>query len=78
LADLATLQARLAEAEAAYHKLAIGGQAVQVRNAAGRFVQYAQAQMPALAAYIERLGLQIAALTSDGTGRRAFYVRLGN
>lgn len=81
MADLATLQARLAEAETAYHQLAIGKQVVQVRNAAGRFVQYAQADMPFLAAYIERLNSQIAALTSSTTAttaRRPFYVRLGN
>jgi hypothetical protein len=67
LADLATLQARRAEADAALHQLLTGTKAVVVRNAAGRYVQYAQAKVADLRAYIASLDAQIAALQGAAT-----------
>jgi hypothetical protein len=78
VADLATLQARLTEAEDAYHQLAIGRKVVQSRTASGRFLVYTQADMPHLAAYVERLKGEIAALLGTRDARRPLYVRLGN
>ena len=57
---MATLQERLAEAEAAYHDLMIGKQAVQFRDANGEFVMYSKPDAPKLAQYIETLKRQIA------------------
>jgi hypothetical protein len=67
LADLATLQARRAEADAALHQLLTGTKAVVVRNAAGRYVEYARPQLADLRAYIASLDAQIAALQGAAT-----------
>ena len=76
MADLATLQLRLAEVDAAIHALLTGKLAVTVRNAAGRYVQYAQPQLPALRTYRAELAAQIDAL-QGGTmlNRRPIYAR---
>lgn len=66
-ADLATLQARRDEADAALHQLLTGTKAVQVRNAAGRFVVYAQPDVAQLRAYIASLDAQIAVLQGAAT-----------
>ena len=65
--DLATLQARLTDAQLAYHKLMIGGAMASV-SYDGKSVTYTQATMSNLAAYITLLQNQIAALL--GTARR--------
>ena len=65
--DLATLQARLTDAQTAYHQLLIGKATASV-GYDGKSVTYTQATMSNLAAYITQLQSQIAALL--GTARR--------
>ncbi|GGJ14112.1 gpW family head-tail joining protein [Neoroseomonas lacus] len=58
MADAATLQARLSEAETAYHRLLTGSKAEQVTYAAGqvsRSMKYTQANIDALRGYIADL-----------------------
>lgn len=73
MADLATLQARLADAEDAYHQLSIGRKVVQSRTASGRFLVYTPADKPGLAAYVERLKSEIAAIQGTRDARRPIY-----
>ncbi len=62
MADLATLQTRLAEAETAEHSLLTGTRvAVVARD--GRRIEYTPGSLPQLQAYIADLRSQIAALT---------------
>jgi len=71
MADLATLQARLAEAEAARHKLLLGDKEVSVAYGAGNMqVSYNRAEAASLNAYIAQLKAQIAALGGVGGVRR--------
>lgn len=70
MTDVATLQARLAEAEAAYHKLMIGKLVVEIHHGAGETMRFAQAEKEKLLAYINDLKGQLAAL-GVGTGGRA-------
>jgi hypothetical protein len=56
---MATLQERLAEAEAAYHDLAIGKATVEFRDSNGETVRYTAANRAALSAYITDLKRQI-------------------
>lgn len=75
MADLATLQARLAEAEAAQHKLLIGCKAVKV-DQGDKAVTYTEAKASALAAYIASLKAQIGALTGAcAAARRPLLAR---
>lgn len=64
--DLATLQARLADAEAAYHKLMLGSAVVVLKDQNGESVTYQSANSTKLAAYIASLKQQIAALLNCG------------
>lgn len=67
MTDTATLQARLAEAEAAYHALVTGRREVSVSYTQGettRSVTYTQADLARLAGYIMDLKRQL------GLGRR--------
>jgi hypothetical protein len=66
MADLATLQGRLAEAEEALHQLRIGKRVAQIRHGE-RSVQYTEAAK--LEAYIADLKNQIARLQGN-PGRR--------
>lgn len=77
MADLATLQARLTEAEAAYHQLVTGVREVEVQHDTMR-VKYTQASAGHLAAYITSLRAQIAAAggASSGSSRRGLVVDL--
>jgi len=77
MADLATLQARLLEAEIAYHRLMTGTKTVEVQHGDMRS-KYSEAESGALLAYIADLKAQIAALggTVTGARRRAFIVDL--
>ncbi|MBL8518196.1 MAG: hypothetical protein JNM76_14640 [Betaproteobacteria bacterium] len=77
MADLATLQTRLTEAESAYHKLMTGSKTVEVQHGDMR-TKYTEAQAGTLLAYIADLRAQIAALGGGVTGlrRRAFSVDL--
>jgi hypothetical protein len=77
MSDLAILQTRLAEAEAAHHKLMTGA-SVTLAESSGRKVGYAPADADKLQVYISTLKKQIAAL-SDTPGsrrRRALTVSL--
>lgn len=60
MADLATLQTWLADAEAAHHALAIGGKRVTVERAGTKIV-YTPANLSALKSYIASLQSQIRA-----------------
>lgn len=61
-ADLATLNQRLTEAEAALHKLLIGQSVATLRDQNGEMVTYQQASISKLRAYISDLQRQIDAL----------------
>lgn len=79
MADLATLQTRLLEAELAYHKLLTGSSEVEVEHGDMR-LRYASSVtgMEQLSGYIEDLKAQIAALggATTGTRRQAISVDL--
>lgn len=62
MTDLATLQARLVEAQAAYHTIMLGGGVVVVVDQNGERVEYSRASGPALAKYIATLQAQINAM----------------
>ena len=66
--DLATLQARLTDAQLAYHQLMIGKGTASV-TIEGRSVSYSRTDMVNLAAYISDLQRQISALTSTQVRR---------
>lgn len=68
MADLATLQTRLAEAEEAHHLLMMGVKEVTVSIGNYGSTTYAQASADKLEQYIQRLQAQIARLT--GGARR--------
>lgn len=59
---LEQLQARLAEAQAAYHTVMLGGGVVVVVDQNGERVEYSRASGPALLKYIAMLQAQINAL----------------
>jgi hypothetical protein len=77
VADLATLQARLTEAEAAYHSLMTGALVAEVQHSDMR-QRYTEANKGELAAYIASLKAQIAAAGGSTTGytRRGLVVDL--
>jgi hypothetical protein len=75
MTDAATLQARLAEAEAALHRLSTGSHAEEIRYAAGaasRSVRYTATNLAELRAYIADLRRQL----GQPTRRRAIGIRL--
>ena len=74
MADLATLQIWLSEAETARHKLATGSLRQTVRYNGDREVTFAKTDMAALDAYIASLRAQIADLS--GTGSRTGPIHL--
>lgn len=57
---MATLSARLTEAQAAYHALLTGSAVEEVRDSNGETIRYTQANRGALAGYISSLERQIA------------------
>lgn len=75
MADLATLQTWLTEAELAYHKLATGSQEEAVQHD-GMSLTYTRADLGRLKNYIGDLKSQIAAITGSGLKRRGFVVDL--
>lgn len=77
MADLATLQARLVEAEGAYHKLLTGALEVEIQHGDMR-TRYEAGTKGDLVAYIADLKAQIAALggTVAGERRRGLVVDL--
>lgn len=60
MADLATLQTRLAEAEEAHHQLLTGAKEVSVSIGGYGATTYAQANIEKLEQYIQKLNAQIA------------------
>jgi hypothetical protein len=82
MADLATLQLRLAEAELAYHRLQTGTAEIEVEQGGevAMKVKYSLTSVDKLRAYISDLKAQVAALTgttSELARRRPLYVELG-
>ncbi|SLN77580.1 gpW family head-tail joining protein [Oceanibacterium hippocampi] len=73
MTDTATLEARLAEAEAALHALLTGEQVAATTDVSGRQVTYARADLGQLRAYIAGLKAELGL----STGRRALAVRFG-
>ena len=65
-----TLQERLTEAEAAYHKLQLGEGVAEVRDSNGESLRYTQANAARLRAYIADLKAQIAAETAGKSVQR--------
>lgn len=72
MAELATLQSRLTEAEAALHSLMVGQRSVTVQ-AGDKSVTYTQATMADLRTYIGFLRGEIAAASSSAS--RVFTVQ---
>lgn len=82
MADLQTLQLRLAEAELAFHRLQTGTAEVIVEQGGevSMKVQYNVASVDRLRSYIAELKSQIAVLGGGTAGlarRRPLYVELG-
>jgi hypothetical protein len=77
MADLATLQARLDEAESAYHRLMTGSLEESI-GLGDMQVRYTRAESDRLAAYVSQLKSDVAAAggSSSGARRRAFAVTL--
>lgn len=78
MADLATLNARLTEAEDAKHQLALGQSVVKVMRD-GRQIEYGKSDAGTLGNYIRDMQKQIADLEADAAGesrprRRAISV----
>jgi hypothetical protein len=73
MADLATLQTRLTEAEGALHDLVMGRKAVQVSFPDNSAVTFSEFDMPQLREYIGDLRRQIAALS--GTASQVFTIQ---
>lgn len=68
--DLADLQAKLAEAETAYHKLLLGGSTASVSFGPSKSVSYTQANIAELRRYINDLNERIGVLTGCPKHRR--------
>lgn len=77
MADLATLQTRLTEAESAYHRL-MSGSLEESIGLGDMQVRYTRAQASSLAGYIAQLKSDVAAAggTSVGARRRAVTLTL--
>jgi hypothetical protein len=74
MADTATTEARLAEAEAALHRLLTGSQLEELRHSAGavsRSARYTAANIGELRGYIAQLKREL----GQPSGRRAIGVR---
>lgn len=67
--DLATLEARLAEAESAYHKLMTGSLEESIGSGDAQ-ARYTRADSGLLSAYIAQLRSQVAAAGGASTVRR--------
>lgn len=70
MTDLATLQARLTEAEEACHALMTGAQTTVVRDSDGNEVRYTPSDAGRLQAYIAELRRQIGRRDGSRAGRR--------
>lgn len=63
--DTVTLQSRLAEAEAAYHSLMVGGSVAELRDHNGEQIRYTPANASRLSAYITWLKIQLGLLPAN-------------
>jgi hypothetical protein len=70
MVDVATLEARLAEAETALHEVVVGGKVATV-SSNGRSVTYTQADVQELRRYIQ--GLRVALGRGTGTSVTPFF-----
>jgi hypothetical protein len=70
-ADRATLQARLAEAETALHRLRTGAMVAEVRTET-ETVKYSAANLPGLVAYVADLKRRLGLLPRGGAIRVGF------
>ena len=68
MADLATLQKQLTEAEAALHSLMMGQQVVEIR-VNGRFIRKTEADKGSLKSYVSDLKAQINRLEGGSSPR---------
>jgi len=64
MADITTLNARLAAAEEAYHRFMVGDRESEVRFADGRAVRLSETNADALRSYVNELRAQLAAASS--------------
>lgn len=70
MTDVATLQARLTEAEQALHDLALGKRVVEIRHGQNELMRFTPANVAQLRAYAADLRGQLAAAGVSGyTGR---------
>lgn len=67
MADLATLQGWLTEAESARHQLSLGQSVVEVSRS-GRRIAYTEASLPSLNSYIADLEAQIRRKEDEANG----------
>ena len=74
MADLATLQTRLTEAEAAYHRLRLGEKDVEVRYPNAGTIRLNEADADKLAGYISDLKAEISNLESGRPRRSPIYM----
>jgi hypothetical protein len=72
VATTAELKARLAEAEKAYHEIAIGGGVRTLVDQSGERIEYQATNLTRLAAYILELKRQLGILPRQG-GPLGFY-----
>ncbi len=66
------LEARLAEAETAYHHLALGQTAVEFRDQNGELIRYSPASRHVLWSYILRLRSELGKPVTGRPGRAIF------
>lgn len=69
MADLATIQARLAEAEAALHRINTGSMVEEITSPSGDKIRYTAASAKNLEAYVTSLAAQAATLQPSSTTR---------
>lgn len=72
MADLATLQARLLDAENALHDLSTGKGVAAVSDQNGERVEYNRASLPMLRTYIAELRWKVGELTGNAIRGGAF------
>jgi hypothetical protein len=70
--DLVLLQARLTDAQEAYHKLVTGTSVLELRDSNGELVKYYQGNIKELNAYIISLQVQLGVYVGTGPMRVSF------
>ena len=69
MADLATLQARLAEAETALHRLVCGSRVARITGPTNTSTEFNQSNLDELRAYVGQLKNEIAAAIAPSQSR---------